>query len=386
MRSFTMLKFLSGLGKEQSGDADDGAANLLDDIQLEEFDIDVPAAPDHDQVHRTMFKTEVENLMNSVKTQSLEISCQFANFANWSAEIETLSARAATLQPLLNKLVEENSSQAMRIAEFERAKEHCDQRTSELEAEIAHFRPLSARFEEELRMVKEKYASAQTMISALEGQFAQRQTENNELMYSLAKAESKGTRLGEENTGLRQKALEHNTVIQNQMREIADLKSEVSTVSRALQKQEEISADLTAKLASALESGSHSSSTLSSVLMREAQAEKDFQARLAESEEQAQDLLQKLANRDKQLSAAEVKITGLNSKVEFMTQMTQKLREDLRGNMDHSSMVESSNRQLLDVMSKRGYSDEKPQLLADAAKGGARPKLRAVQMAHAPQL
>ena len=40
MRSFTMLKFLSGLGKEKSGDADDGAANLLDDIQLEEFDID----------------------------------------------------------------------------------------------------------------------------------------------------------------------------------------------------------------------------------------------------------------------------------------------------------------------------------------------------------
>lgn len=381
-----MLKFLSGLGKEKSGDADDAAANLLDDIQLEEFDIDVPAAPDQDQMHRTMFKTEVENLMNSVKTQSLEISCQFANFANWSAEIETLSARAATLQPLLSKLVEENSALAMRIAENERSKEYGDQRISELEAEVSHFRPLAARYEEELRMVKEKYNSAQSMISALEGQFAQRQTENNELMYSLAKAESKGTRLGEENVGLRQKALEHNTVIQSQMREIADLKSEVSTVSRALQKQEEISADLTAKLAAALESGSHSSSTLSSVLMREAQAEKDFQARLAESDEQAQDLLQKLGNRDKQLSAAEVKITGLNSKVEFLTQMAQKLREDLRGNMDHSSMVELSNRQLLDVMSKRGYSEDKPVSGADAAKAAARPKLRAVQMTHAAQM
>lgn len=381
-----MLKFLSGIGKEKSGDAEDAPANLMDDIQLEEFDIDVPAAPEQDQVHRTMFKTEVENLMNSVKKQSLEISCQFANFANWSAEIETLSARAATLQPLLSKLIEENSAQALRIAEFERAKEHCDQRTSELEAEVAHFRPLSVRYEEELRQVKEKYGSAQSMISALEGQFAQRQTENNELMYSLAKAESKGSRLGEENVGLRQKALEHNTVIQNQMREIADLKSEVSTVSRALQKQEEISADLTAKLAAALEAGSHSSSTLSSVLMREAQAEKDFQARLAESEEQNQDLLQKLANKDKQLSAAEVKITGLNSKVEFLSQMTQKLREDLRGNMDHSSMVEMSNRQLLDVMSKRGFGEDKQAMAPDLGKGGARPKLRAVQVAHAPQI
>jgi predicted nucleic acid-binding Zn-ribbon protein len=381
-----MLKFLSGLGKEKSGDTDDTVANLLDDIQLEEFDIDVPAAPDHDQMHRTMFKTEVENLMNSVKTQSLEISCQFANFANWSAEIETLSARAATLQPLLTKLVEENSALASRIAENERSKEYNDQRIGELEAEVAHFRPLAARYEEELRMVKEKYSSAQSMISALEGQFAQRQTENNELMYSLAKAESKGTRLGEENVGLRQKALEHNTVIQSQMREIADLKSEVSNVSRALQKQEEISADLTAKLAAALESGSHASSTLSSVLMREAQAEKDFQARLAEADEQAQDLLQKLANRDKQLSAAEVKITGLNSKVEFLTQMAQKLREDLRGNMDHSNMVESSNRQLLDVMSKRGYPEEKSQNGVDASKGVVRPKLRSVQPSHSPQM
>jgi predicted nucleic acid-binding Zn-ribbon protein len=381
-----MLKFLSGLGKEKSGDTDDTVANLLDDIQLEEFDIDVPAAPDHDQMHRTMFKTEVENLMNSVKTQSLEISCQFANFANWSAEIETLSARAATLQPLLTKLVEENSALASRIAENERSKEYNDQRIGELEAEVAHFRPLAARYEEELRMVKEKYSSAQSMISALEGQFAQRQTENNELMYSLAKAESKGTRLGEENVGLRQKALEHNTVIQSQMREIADLKSEVSNVSRALQKQEEISADLTAKLAAALESGSHASSTLSSVLMREAQAEKDFQARLAEADEQAQDLLQKLANRDKQLSAAEVKITGLNSKVEFLTQMAQKLREDLRGNMDHSNMVESSNRQLLDVMSKRGYPEEKSQNGVDTSKGVVRPKLRSVQPSHSPQM
>lgn len=381
-----MLKFLSGLGKEKSADGEGAEANLLDDIQLEEFEIDVPAAPDQDQVHRTMFKTEVENLMNSVKSQSLEISCQFANFANWSAEIETLSARAATLQPLLTKLLEENSAQALRIAEFERAKEHCDQRLGELEAEVAHFRPLSARYEEELRMVKDKYSSAQSMISALEAQFAQRQTENNELMYSLAKAESKGTRLSEENVGLRQKALEHNTVIQNQMREIADLKSEVSTVSRALQKQEEISADLTVKLAAAMDTGNQASASLSSVLMREAQAEKDFQIRIAESEEQNHDLLQKLANRDKQLSAAEVKITGLNSKIEFLTQMTQKLREDLRGNMDHSNMVELSNRHLLDAMSKRSYAEERAVAGAAAAKATARPKLRAVQMAHAPQM
>jgi chromosome segregation ATPase len=381
-----MLKFLSVLGKEKSGDTDAVAANLLDDIHLEEFEIDVPVAPDQDLIHRTLFKTEVETLMNSVKTQSLEISCQFANFANWSTEIETLSARAATLQPLLTKLFEENSALAMRIAESDRSKEFVDQRIGELEAEVAHFRPLVSRYEEELRVAKEKYSSAQSMLSALEGQFAQRQTENNELMYSLAKAESKGSRLGEENVGLRQKALEHNTVIQSQMREIADLKSEVSTVSRALQKQEEISADLTAKLAAALESGSQASSSLSSVLMREAQAEKDFQARLAEADEQAQDLLQKLGNRDKQLSAAEVKITGLNSKVEFLTQMAQKLREDLRGNMDHSSMVEMSNRRLLDVMSKRGSSEEKPVAGAESAKSVARPKLRAVHMTHSAEM
>ncbi len=384
-----MLNFLAGLGKDKVNEEIEFTSAPLEEFDLEEFDIELSLAPEKDQMHRSLFRTEVENLMNSVKQQSVDISCQFATFANWSSEIETLSARAATLQPLLTKLVEENSSQAAALAELSRSKEAVDHRMSGLETEVAHYRPLAARLEEELLVVKEKYASAQSMLSSLEGQFAQHQSENNELIYSLAKAESKATRAGEENMALRQKALEHNAVIQSQMREVADIKSAISTKSRELQKQEELVADLSAKLAASQESGNHSASTLSAVLMREAQMEKDLQKRLAESAEHQQDLMQKLANRDKHLNVAEGKIAGLNSKVEFLTQLTQKLRDELRN--DHASMIENSNRQMVESISKPEPVNEArvegAVLTKDAALAkDSRPKLRTVQMVNGARI
>lgn len=384
-----MLNFLAGLGKDKAMDDVEIESAPLEEFDLEEFDIELSLAPEKDQMHRSLFRTEVENLMNSVKQQSVDISCQFATFANWSSEIETLSARAATLQPLLTKLVEENSSQAAALAELTRSKDAVDHRMSGLETEVAHYRPLAARLEEELLIVKEKHASAQSMLSSLEGQFAQHQSENNDLIYALAKAESKATRAGEENLALRQKALEHNAVIQSQMREVADIKSSISTKSRELQKQEELVADLSAKLAASQESGNHSASTLSAVLMREAQMEKDLQKRMAEAAEHQQDLMQKLANRDKHLNVAEVKIAGLNSKVEFLTQLTQKLRDELRN--DHASMIENSNRQMVESISQPEAADEKrveSMALAKelAAAKDLRPKLRTIPMANAARL
>ena len=378
-----MLKFLSGLGKDRINEDDAEVTTAsIDDFDLEEFEIDVPVVTEQDQVHRTLFKTEVENLMNSVKSQAVEISCQFATFANWSAEIETLSARAATLQPLLTKLVEENSAQASALAEAARNKEANGIRVAELEAEVAHFRPLAARYEDELKVAKEKYGTAQSMLATLEGQFAQRLSENNELMYTLAKTESKAARSTEENMSLRQKALEHNAVIQNQMREIADLKSEISTTARALQRQEEMVADLSARLASAQETGTQSASTLAGVMMRDAQVEKDLHQRLADVDAEKQEMLLKLSNRDKQLSAAEVKIAGLNTKVEFLTQLTQKLRDDLRTNVDHSKLVEISNRHFADAASREVPHAGLNGATVDITKE-MRPKLRKVMVSHA---
>jgi DNA repair exonuclease SbcCD ATPase subunit len=381
MRGFMMLNFLTGLGKDKTGGATSNTSAPPDDFELEEFEIELAVAPEIDQMHRSLFKTEVENLMSSVRQQSVELSCQFASFANWSSEIEMLSARAATLEPILTKLVEENCLQATALADHAHSKEAAEHRLYELESEVGHYRPLAARYEEELRAAREKYSSAQNMLASLEGQFAQRQSESNELMYELARAESKATRAGEENIAFRQKAQEHNAVIQSQIREIADLKSAISTTTRALQKQEELVADLTARLASALETGNQSAATLTGVLMRDAQIEKDLQMRLADAAEQQQEMAQKLAIRDKQLSAAEMKISGLNSKVEFLTQLTQKLRDDLRGNIDHTNMVEISNRQLLDSMPKRGLHDDRSSAGAETAKD-ARPKLRPVQMSN----
>ena len=111
--------------------------------------------------------------------------------------------------------------------------------------------------------------------------------------------------------------------------------------------------------------------------MREARMEKDLKMRLAELEEQQQELIQKLALRDKQLYESDIKTAAVTSKVEFLTQLNQRLREDLRGHIDHSNMMEVSNRQLLEAMAHRRLEDDETD---DAAQkqGKGKPKLRAV--------
>ena len=115
--------------------------------------------------------------------------------------------------------------------------------------------------------------------------------------------------------------------------------------------------------------------------MREARIEKEYKTQVAELEELQQELIQKVAHRDKLLYEAELKISAVNAKVEFLTQMNQRFRDDLRGHIDHSNMLETSNRQLLEAMSHRRGSEDDLDMEHKAAKHN-KPKLRAVQVAE----
>jgi DNA repair exonuclease SbcCD ATPase subunit len=380
-----MLEFLSRRSRPASkGDApemidgeeeeivfDDGdLGDLLD--QPETLEASLEAAPSDG---------ELDDLMNSIKQQSIEISCEFAAFANWSAQIETLSSRAATLQPLLKNLVEKSSRQATDLVEVSRKKDSADRRISELKTEVEHYRPLAARFEDELRIAKEKYSQSQTLLASLEAQFGQAQGYSNELMHKLSAAESKALRVTEENIASKQKALEHNTMIQSLLREVANLKSAIAVATSDVERQEQEIGTLSEKLAMEKESSSQAAASMAQIQMREARAEKDFKLRLSELEEQQQDLIQKLAIRDKQVYEAEIRNAAISSKVEFLTQLNQRLREDLRGHIDHSNMMEVSNRQLLEAMSHRRLHDDDFDADSKTPKSG-KPKLRAVQVAE----
>ncbi len=377
-----MLEFLSRRSRDVSkADApvDEEAEFAFDDVELGDLEQEPVAAINLEEDETE--GSELENLMNSIKQQSIEISCEFAAFANWSAQIETLSARAATLQPLLKNLVEKSATQTTELVEVRRKKDGSERQIAELRTEVEHYRPLAARFEDELRIARDKYAQSQALLSSLESQYGQAQAYSNELMHKLSSAESRALRVTEENIAFKQKALEHNTMIQSLLREVANLKSAISVATGDVERQEAEIAALSEKLAMEKEANSQSAANFAMSQMRELRMEKDLKTRLGELEEQQQDLIQKLAIRDKQLYEADIKNSAISSKVEFLTQLNQRLREDLRGHIDHSNMMEVSNRQLLEAMSHRRLHDE--EIDADG-KGPkmAKPKLRAVQIAE----
>ncbi len=371
-----MLEFLSRRSRDDSKSV---GLSIESDFDLDESDLgDLGTLAEPELSAAAPGGNELENLMNSIKQQSVEISCEFASLANWSSQIEMLSARAATLQPMLKSLVEKSTVQASALTELSRNKDSAERRISELEAEVQHYRPLAARFEEDLRVARDKFNLTQASLTSLEGQYSQAQAYSNELMHKLSVAESRTLRVTEENVAFKQKALEHNAMIQSLLREVANLKSSIAIATSEVEKQSQEIASLTQKLAAEKEASSQTGSNMSLVLMREARMEKDLKMRLNELEEQQQELVQKLAIRDKQLYEAEIKNSAITSKVEFLTQLNHRLREDLRGQMDHTSMMEVSNRQLLEAMTHRRIQDEDYEGATRAAKP-TKPKLRAIQ-------
>lgn len=376
-----MLEFLSRRSKDMPVQEGMAQENEIDIDETELGDLDTETLDFSDDIQETVSESELEDLMGAIKQQSIDISCEFAAFANWSAQIETLSARAATLQPMLKGLVDKSKVQTAELSDVARQRDLAERRIGELKSEVDHYRPLAARFEDELRIAREKHSQAQNLLTSLEAQFGQAQAYSNELIHKLTAAESKALRVTEENIAIKQKALEHNTSIQSLMREVAGLRSAIALSQNEIERQELEISTLTEKVAVEKETASQAVSTLNVIQMREARMEKDLKMRLAELEEQQQELIQKMALRDKQLYEADIKTAAITSKVEFLTQLNQRLREDLRGHIDHSNMMEVSNRQLLEAMAHRRLEDDETDEGGQKS-GKGKPKLRAVQVAE----
>jgi chromosome segregation ATPase len=378
---FWMLEFLSRRSKNiavQEGLIQDNEI-VIDESEL--GDIDTEELDFASETEETVSESELEDLMGAIKQQSIDISCEFAAFSNWSAQIETLSARAATLQPMLKGLAAKCKAQAAELSDVARQRNLAERRIGELKSEVEHYRPLAARFEDELHIAREKHSQAQNLLTSLETQFGQAQAYSNELIHKLTAAESKALRVTEENIAIKQKAMEHNTSIQSLMREVAALKSAIALSQNEIERQDLEIATLTEKVSVEKETASQAVANLNVTQMREARMEKDLKMRLAELEDQQQELIQKMALRDKQLYEADIKTAAITSKVEFLTQLNQRLREDLRGHIDHSNMMEVSNRQLLEAMAHRRLEDDDTDEIGQKT-GKAKPKLRAVQVAE----
>jgi predicted RNase H-like nuclease (RuvC/YqgF family) len=108
---------------------------------------------------------------------------------------------------------------------------------------------------------------------------------------------------------------------------------------------------------------------------------KDNAAHSREVEEQDRRGAESLASKDKQIYDLQVKISGVNSKSDFLNREIQRLRDDLRRHLDHIGNLEGSNRQLLDALSRssNGNGNGVKDVQSDTASApSSPPKLRAI--------
>jgi chromosome segregation ATPase len=167
------------------------------------------------------------------------------------------------------------------------------------------------------------------------------------------------------------------------MRETAQLKSELMTVTCDLESAKKETAELVTRLGVEMDEHKRTQAVLDSMKSEMLALKKDNAAHARGTEEQERHAAEMLASKDKQIYDLQVKISGVNSKSDFLNREIQRLRDDLRRHLDHIGNLEGSNRQLLDALSRssNGYpngKDVQNEAAAPAAAQNAPPKLRAI--------
>jgi chromosome segregation ATPase len=338
-----------------------------------------PAEPFHAATAGSS-ETELDSLMSAVKQQALDVSCEFSRLSEVSALFGLLSSRIATLQPQVSRLIAEKAALEGELAQAIRARESADQRLADVDAELKHYRPIANKLDDELRVANTKLQRANSQISLFEGQISKMQGEENELTRKLCTAETEVVRFKEENQSIRQKALEQATLIQGLLREAAELKSLSSSAVADSERQEQRVLLLTEKLVAEKDTATKAAAQVTALELRHAHAIRELQMRLTEAEEREQTLISTLTTRDKDLYDRDIRHSGASSKIDFLTRLNDRLRDDMRRHVDHAAMLEASNKQLLETLSAKAQSDDSRD--RDRMAQHAPPTLRAVGAAE----
>ena len=97
------------------------------------------------------------------------------------------------------------------------------------------------------------------------------------------------------------------------------------------------------------------------------QFRKDSAAQVEQAEGRNAVLSETITAKDKQIYDSENKRLALESKVDFLTLMNQRLREDLRRHLDHIGNLEASNRKLLDLLARNSIAEEQEAEIRESA-------------------
>lgn len=230
-------------------------------------------------------------------------------------------------------------------------------KASDLEGEVNHYRPLCVRLEEEVRTLRSELTSARQYAEGREADHQKAQANINSLLQKLSTSESVRQRVAEEGAAI-ERTLRNNTVAtQTLMREVAQLKSSLSAATGEMERLEVENAHLREKLVQERDSGVQLNSAMKSLKLKEEQSRRELAAQLKEAERREQTLSQALNAKGKDLYDLDIMHSGLLSKTELLVRINDRLREDVRRHVDHIGMVEASNRQLLESLSRNAHNN-----------------------------
>jgi chromosome segregation ATPase len=326
---------------------------------------------------------QIQSLMATVKSQAVDFRVQHAKAASdWTLGLNVMTSRIATLEPLLNKAVDLAKDRQREVDRLALSNEQYKKRLADAERQLFHYRPLAIQLDEDLRTAKGQLEEGARHIGTLEAEFAKSQGAFNDLFQKLATAEAVGRRVAEEHQAYSQKLSESDLAIQTLMRESAQLKSELMTVTCDLESAKKETSELVTRLGAEMDEHKRTQAMLETMKSELLALKKDNAAHTREVEEQERRAAESLASKDKQIYDLQVKISGMNSKSDFLNREIQRLRDDLRRHLDHIGNLEGSNRQLLDALSRTSNvsanGNGKEAQTEAASAPSSPPKLRAI--------
>ncbi|MEI8145695.1 MAG: hypothetical protein WCH83_09550 [Alphaproteobacteria bacterium] len=294
--------------------------------------------------------SEIESFVKVVRDQALDLREENAKFASgWMTNLEVLTNRLSKISPMVDQLVAKLAERENALAQAIESRDDLQRKYVLVERERAVLQPRVARLDDELQETKNLLSAAHARIAQLDSDVLKASNYANELLNKVTISESLRNRSEEENAVYQQKNMEKDATINKLTRELARFTSDLEAASSELYRYEGQVTFYTERLGSYTEELDRANATISSLEAQVSNYKKDLSTLRFDTEERERRMTVDMAAKNKLIYDLEIKQSAMASKIEFLTRMNQRYREESKRQLEQVANLESSNRQLIDA-------------------------------------
>jgi len=325
--------------------------------------------------------SEIESFVKVIRDQALDLREENAKFASgWMTNLEVLTNRLSKIAPMVDQLVSKLAEREVALAQAIESRDDLQRKYVLVERERAVLQPRVARLDDELRETKNVLSEAHARIAQLDSELLKASNYSNELLNKVTISESLRKRSEEENVVYQQKNTEKDATINKLTRELARFTSDLEAASSELYRYEGQVTFYTERLGSYTEELDRANATISSLEAQVSNYKKDLNTLTYDSEERERRMTVDMAAKNKLIYDLEIKQSAMASKIEFLTRMNQRYRDESKRQLEQVANLESSNRQLIDAFAANVESigAAGPEPVQEEVVERPQPKLRAI--------